>query len=102
MTIDECMKFSGQYSQIRTKISLPSYLHDKLIEKISNILERESSKILTIDGIKAIIDDDSWILVRGSNTEHAVRISVESRGPMVQTLYDKVIAQVRSVYETLK
>ncbi|MGA7604221.1 MAG: hypothetical protein WCE33_14175 [Nitrososphaeraceae archaeon] len=102
MTIDECMKFSGQYSQIRTKISLPSFLHDKLIEKISNILERESSKILTIDGIKAIIDDDSWILVRGSNTEHAVRISVESRGPMVQTLYDKVIAQVRSVYETLK
>jgi phosphomannomutase len=102
MTIDECMKFSDQYSQIRTKISLPSYLHDKLIEKISTILERESSKILTIDGIKAIIDDDSWILVRGSNTEHAVRISVESTGHMAQTLYDKVVSQVRSVYETLK
>jgi phosphomannomutase len=101
-TIDECMKFSAQYSQMRTKISLPSHLHGKLVEKLSDILERESTKILTIDGVKAIVDDDSWILVRGSNTEHAVRISVESTGHMAQTLYDKVVSQVRSVYETLK
>ena len=44
MTIDECMKFSGQYSQIRTKISLPSYLHGKLIEKLSNILRENHQR----------------------------------------------------------
>lgn len=102
MTIDECIKFAAQYSQVRTKISLPSHLHGKLIEKLTNILERESSRILTIDGIKAMVDDDSWILVRGSNTEHAVRISVESRGSMAKTLYEKVISQVRTVYEAFK
>jgi phosphomannomutase len=102
VTIGECMKFSAQYSQVRTKISLPSHLHGKLIEKLSNILERESSSILTIDGVKAIVDDDSWILVRGSNTEHAVRISVESRRSMAQTLYEKVVSQVRRVYEAIK
>ena len=101
-TIDECIKFSAQYSQVRTKISLPSHLHGKLIEKLSNILERESSRILTIDGVKAIVDDDSWILVRGSNTEHAVRISVESKGSMAQTLFEKVVSQVKTVYEAFK
>jgi phosphomannomutase len=102
MTINECIKFSAQYSQVRTKISLPSHLHGKLIEKLSDILERESSRILTIDGVKAIVDDDSWILVRGSNTEHAVRISVESRGSNAKTLYEKVTSHVRTAYEAFK
>jgi phosphomannomutase len=101
-TIGECIKFSAQFSQVRTKISLPSHLHDKLIEKLSVILERESSGILTIDGVKAIVDDDSWILVRGSNTEHAVRISVESRGSKAKTLYERVISDVRTAYEAFK
>jgi phosphomannomutase len=102
MTIDECIKFSAQYSQVRTKFSLPSHLHSKLIEKLSGFLERESARILTIDGVKAIVDDDSWILVRGSNTEHAIRISVESRGSKAKTLYEKVISHVRTAYEAFK
>ncbi len=30
------------------------------------------------DGFKFIFDDNSWILVRPSNTEHVLRISLES------------------------
>ena len=101
-TIDECMKFSGQYSQIRTKMPLPSYMHDEVIEKLSDTLKKESSNIITIDGIKAIIDDDSWVLVRASNTEHAIRVSIESKASLVQTLYDRIITKVQSVYETVK
>ena len=101
-TIDECIKFSGQYSQIRTKMPLPSYMHGEVIEKLSDILKRESSYIITIDGIKAIIDDDSWVLVRASNTEHAIRVSVESKASLVQTLYHRIINKVQSVYETVK
>jgi phosphomannomutase len=77
-------------------------LHGNVIGKLSDVLERESSKILTIDGIKAIIDDDSWVLVRASNTEHVIRVSVESKLSTVQALYDRVIKRVRSVYETVK
>jgi phosphomannomutase len=101
-TIDECITFSSQYSQVRTKIALPSDLHGNVIGKLSDVLERESSKILTIDGIKAIIDDNSWVLVRASNTEHVIRVSVESKVSTVQALYDRVIKRVRSVYETVK
>jgi phosphomannomutase len=101
-TIDECMKLSGQYSQIRTKMPLPSYMHGGVIEKLSDILKRESSNIVTIDGIKAIIDDDSWVLVRASNTEHAIRVSVESKVSLIRTLYNRIINKVQSVYETVK
>jgi phosphomannomutase len=77
-------------------------MHGEVIEKLSDILKRESSNTITIDGIKAIIDDDSWVLVRASNTEHAIRVSVESKAPLVQTLYDRIINKVQSVYETVK
>ncbi len=101
-TINECIKFSGQYAQARTKIPLSSDLHGTFIEKLSGFLKRESSEILTIDGVKALIDDDSWVLVRGSNTEHAIRISVESRSTLLQSLYDKVMHEVRLAYEGVK
>ena len=42
--------------------------------------------MLTIDGIKAIVDDDSWILIRPSNTEHAIRISVESKDKIYKSV----------------
>jgi phosphomannomutase len=37
------------------------------------------SSLLTIDGVKIIFDDDSWILVRPSGTEPKVRIYAECR-----------------------
>jgi phosphomannomutase len=95
--IEECIQFASQYSQIRTKIALSSDLHNEVIEKLTDILRGESSQILTIDGIKAIIDDDSWVLIRGSNTEHAIRISVESKAATLQTVYDRISNKVRSV-----
>ena len=36
------------------------------------------SDVITIDGIKGIIDEDSWVLVRKSNTEDSIRVSAES------------------------
>jgi phosphomannomutase len=57
---------------------------------------------LTIDGVKAILDDYSWILVRPSNTEHAIRISVESKEANVQSLYKKMSERVQLVYDQVK
>jgi phosphomannomutase len=34
--------------------------------------------LITLDGIKGIIDDDSWVLIRKSNTEDIIRVSAES------------------------
>ncbi|PIN96992.1 MAG: phosphomannomutase, partial [Nitrosopumilus sp. CG10_big_fil_rev_8_21_14_0_10_33_7] len=34
--------------------------------------------VITQDGIKGIIDEDSWVLIRKSNTEDIIRVSAES------------------------
>jgi phosphomannomutase len=100
--IEEYLSFSSQYVQIRSKIPADSSLHRKVIEKLNDSFKAESSVVLTIDGIKAIVDDDSWILIRPSNTEHAIRISVESKKQNIQSLYKKTREQVQFTYDQIK
>jgi phosphomannomutase len=100
--IDEYLDFSSQYVQIRSKIPADSSLHNKVIEKLNDSFRAESSVVLTIDGIKAILDDDSWILIRPSNTEHAIRISIESKKANIQSLYKKTREKVQFTYDQIK
>ena len=48
------------------------------MEKVASKLNSKYSEIITLDGIKGIIDEDSWVLIRRSNTEDIIRISAES------------------------
>ena len=100
--IDEYLDVSSQYVQIRSKIPADSSLHRKVIEKLTDSFTAESSAVLMIDGIKAIVDDDSWILVRPSNTEHAIRISIESKKSNIQSLYKKTREKVQFTYDQIK
>lgn len=101
-TVDSCLKFASQFAQIRSKIAADSTLHSAVIEKLLNIFKQESSSITTEDGVKAIIDEDSWVLVRPSNTEHAIRVSVESRAEKAQELYKKVNEKVQAAYDQVR
>jgi phosphomannomutase len=100
--IDSCLKFASQFAQIRSKIAADSSLHNKVIEKLPDIFKREASSIMTEDGVKAVIDEDSWVLVRPSNTEHAIRISVESRANKVQSLYKNASEKVQAIYDQVR
>jgi phosphomannomutase len=43
--------------------------------------------IATIDGVKYLIEDGSWLLIRPSGTEPVLRVYAEGRSPeMVQAL----------------
>jgi phosphomannomutase len=75
---NETLDFMEGYKQIREKINVDSIFHDKVIEEVSKRFAKEYSDVTTDDGIKAIIDEDSWILIRKSNTEDIIRISAES------------------------
>ena len=59
---------------IRTKVPQRSALPSDL----SDALGHESSEIDTSDGVRAILDEFSWVLVRSSNTEDIIRISAEA------------------------
>jgi phosphomannomutase len=100
--IEECIRFSSEYIQLRSKISVDSSIQGRLVEKLSDMLKVDSSNLLRIDGVKAILDDDSWVLIRPSNTEHAIRISVESKTSKAQVLYKEIIQRVQSIYDQVK
>jgi phosphomannomutase len=100
--IDACLKFASQFEQARSKIPADSSLHKAVIEKLPDVFKHESSSITTEDGVKAIIDEDSWVLVRPSNTEHAIRISVESRAGKAQALYKNASEKVQAAYDQVR
>ena len=98
----EILNYMKNYFQIREKVEIDSNYHDKLIENIKNDLIKKYSEIDTREGIKAIIDENTWILIRKSNTEDIIRISAESNDEekckiiinnikeMVKERYDKI------------
>jgi phosphomannomutase len=100
--VDECFDLSSRYLQIRSVLSIDSSLHVKVIERLRDILKGEVSEISNLDGVKAILDDDSWILVRPSNTEDILRISVESDREKAQPLFKHISEKVQSIYEQVK
>lgn len=101
-TMADCLAFASQFSQIRSKVPADSSLHAKVIEKLPEMLKPESAQLILGDGVKAIIDDDSWALVRPSNTEHAIRVSVESRAGKVESLFKKMSEKVQRAYDQVK
>ena len=101
-TVDECLKVASQFVQIRSKIVANSSLHKTVIEKLPDVFKTDSYSILTEDGVKAIMDEDSWVLIRPSNTEHVIRISVESRGEKAQAIYKKAREKVQTVYDQVR
>ena len=99
---NEILNYMESYYQIREKTEIDSNFHDKVIEEINYKFSKEYSEINTQDGIKGIIDEDSWILIRKSNTEDVIRVSSESNNEekckkitkealeLVKQSYDKV------------
>jgi phosphomannomutase len=75
------------------KNEMVQYLLDNQPAKIGGI---KVSDILTVDGVKYILSDDSWLLIRPSGTEPVLRVYAEGRSEdMVQALlgYGESIAE---------
>lgn len=101
--LDDILKFMEQYYQIREKISIESKLHDKTLEILKEKMSKKYGKIITMDGIKAIINDDSWVLVRKSNTEDIIRISAESNNlEEVKTIVQQTRDLVKQSYDEVR
>lgn len=98
--VDEIIDFVSDYNQLRTKVDIESNLHDRVLVRFEKNLKGRFSQIITIDGVKAIIDEDTWALVRKSNTEDIVRISVESNNlQKAKKIQKEVTALVRKSHD---
>ncbi len=101
-TILKDIKFFENFFQIRDKISIESNMHEKILGDVSKILQ-EKYEISKLDGIKIKIDDDSWSLIRKSNTEDIIRISSESNNDdMAKKIQNEMLQIVESCYEKAK
>jgi len=57
------------------------------------------SSVNSLDGVKYLFDDDSWLLIRPSGTEPVLRVYAEAREPqMVEALlaHGRTIADLRA------
>jgi phosphomannomutase len=65
-------------------------------------LRKIATDTILDDGIKVLLDENSWILVRPSNTEDILRISVESTVNKTKDLFDFVKAKVLAINERIE
>ena len=100
---NEILEFASKYHSIRGKVQAYSTLHYEVLENVKKLLGKESSTLDCVDGVFAMVDDDSWVLIRGSNTEHSIRLSVESkREEKSKNLYNKYGEKIREENEKVK
>ncbi|MCX8026810.1 MAG: phosphomannomutase [Thermodesulfovibrionales bacterium] len=94
--LNELMNTYGAFYPDRSGISVDRALTGKpLLDKLSKIAEQYKvgtrivlnkndiyvKDLITVDGTKIILSDDSWFMIRPSGTEPKVRFYIESRTP---------------------
>ncbi len=100
---NEILNYMESYNQIRDKIKINSNFHDKVIEEVKLKFSKDYSEIITLDGIKGIIDEDSWVLIRKSNTEDIIRVSAESNNEeKCKEIVKDTIKMVNQSYEKIR
>jgi len=91
------------YHQIRGKTEIDSEYHDKVIDETKSEFSKKYSEVITLDGIKGIIDEDSWVLIRKSNTEDIIRVSAESNNEeKCKRIVKDTIELVNQNYEKIR
>ena len=101
-SIQKDIEFFESFSQTRNKIPIESILHDKVITEIAKKLKMEY-EIDQLDGIKININDNTWSLIRKSNTEDIIRISTESNDKqLLEEIQTEMIKKVECCYDEIK
>ena len=100
---DEILNYMESYNQTRDKIQVDAIVHDKVIDEVSSKFSKEYSETSTLDGIKGIIDEDSWVLIRKSNTEDIIRVSAESNNEeKCKKIVKETLELVRKSYDKVR
>ena len=101
-SIQKDIEFFESFSQIREKISIESKLHERVIERLTKKLD-EKYEINQLDGVRVTINENTWSLIRKSNTENIIRISTESNDrELLVKIQKEMIEMVENCYEEIK
>ncbi len=99
----DALNFMEKYHIIRDKVEYDSEHHDDILKVLHDKMKEKFGSVETLDGIKAIVDEDSWALVRKSNTENSIRVSAESNSlEKVRKIHQEIKDLVKESYEQIK
>ena len=99
----DTLNFMEKYHLIRDKIEYDSKYHDEILKVLYDKMKEKFGNVETLDGIKAIINEDSWVLVRKSNTENVIRVSAESDSlEKVRNIHLEIKDLMKQSYEQIK
>jgi len=99
----DTLNFMEKYHLIRDKIEYDSKYHDEILKVLYDKMKEKFGNVETLDGIKAIINEDSWVLVRKSNTENVIRVSAESNSlEKVRNIHLEIKDLMKQSYEQIK
>jgi len=99
----DALNFMEKYHIIRDKVEYDSEHHDDILKVLHGKMKEKFGSVETLDGIKAIVDEDSWALVRKSNTENSIRVSAESNSlEKVRSIHQEIKDLVKESYEQIK
>ncbi len=86
----------------RIKVEMDDKLKFKVVELLARALEEEYGNITTTDGVRVDFDY-GWILIRPSNTEPLIRITVEAKSQgKVDELVRKFLNKIEWALEKVK
>jgi phosphomannomutase len=82
--IGELMEEFGAFHYGRNDVHTQAFDKKGLTQKLTNeapdrILQHQVVQVNNSDGVKYLLDDDSWLLIRPSGTEPVLRIYAEAR-----------------------
>ena len=99
----DALNFMEKYHIIRDKVEYDSEHHDDILKVLHGKMKEKFGSVETLDGIKAMVDEDSWVLVRKSNTENSIRVSAESNSlEKVRNIHQEIKDLVKESYEQIK
>ena len=100
---NDVLNLMEKYHQIREKIEVGLESQEKILKNLFDILKEKYRNLQTLDGIKVIVDEDSWFLIRKSNTENIIRISTESNSlEYARNIHLQTKELVKQSYEQIK
>ena len=82
--IRELMQEFGEFYYGRNDVHTQAFDKKELTQKLTReapqkILQHQVTQVNNSDGVKYLLDDDSWLLIRPSGTEPVLRIYAEAR-----------------------
>ncbi len=82
--VTELMQQFGEFHYGRNDVHVPAFDKSELTQRLTQeapetILQKRVLQVNNSDGVKYLLDDDSWLLIRPSGTEPVLRIYAEAR-----------------------